>query len=90
MDRTKEETEYFLTRLFFENSGDNDVNNRITKVKGKTQYNVMMFYLGAYYELIGKNLLAEKCYLEVLDTKIPSFIEYRLTQIAMNRLKQKS
>lgn len=90
MDRTKEETEYFLTRLFFENSGDNDVNNRITKLKGKTQYYVMMFYLGAYYELMGKNFLAEKCYLEVLGTKVPSFIEYRLTKIAMDRLKQKS
>ncbi|MGP1415634.1 MAG: tetratricopeptide repeat protein [Treponema sp.] len=90
MDRTKEETEYFLTRLFFENSGDADVNNRITKVKGKTQYYRMMFYLGAYYELMGKNLLAEKCYLEVLETKVPSFIEYRLTQMGMNRLKQKS
>lgn len=90
MDREKEETEYFLTRLFFETSGDNDVNNRITKVRGKTEYYRMMFYLGAYYELMGKKLLAEKCYLEVLDTKIPSFIEYRLTQIGMDRLKQSS
>lgn len=90
MDREKEETEYFLTRLFFENSGDNDVNNRITKIKGKTEYYRMMFYLGAYYELMGKNLTAEKCYLEVLEAKVPSFIEYRLTKIGMNRLKQRS
>lgn len=88
MDREKEEAEYFLTRLFFDASGDGDVNNRITKFKGKTQYNVMMFYLGAYYELMGKKLLAEKCYLEVVEVKVPSFVEYRLAKMAMDRLKQ--
>ena len=90
MDREKEETAYFLTRLFFENTGDNDVNNRVAKLKGKTEYYRMMYYLGAYYELMGKNLTAEKCYLEVLEAKVPSFIEYRLTKIGMNRLKQNS
>jgi len=90
MDRTKEETEYFLARLFFENTGDNDVNNRISKAKEKTQYYRMMFYLGAYYELMEKKLLAEKCYLEVLSAKVPSFIEHRLTKMGMDRLKPKS
>ncbi|MGP1437552.1 MAG: tetratricopeptide repeat protein [Treponema sp.] len=90
MDKTTKEDEYFLARLFLENSGDSDVNNRIAKVKEKTTYYKMMFYLGAYYELKGKNLLAEKCYLEVLSAKVPSFIEYRLTQMGMDRLKQKS
>ncbi len=87
MNRVEKENEYFLTRLFFENSGDSDVNNRIMKIKDKTTYYRMMYYLGAFYEAINKNVVAEKYYLDVLSAKVPSFMEYRLARIALDRIK---
>ena len=87
MDKDKKENEYFLTRLFFEQSGDADVGNRIMKIKDKTTYYRMMFYMGAFYEITNKNILAEKYYIDVLSAKLPSFIEYRLAQIALDRIR---
>jgi len=88
INREKNEEEYFLTRLFSENTGDADVNNRIMKLKDKTKYYRMSFYLGAFYEVINKNTLAEKYYIDVLSAKVPSFIEYRLAKIALDRVKE--
>lgn len=87
IDKDKKENEYFLTRLFFEQSGDADVGNRIMKEKDKSTQYRMMFYMGAFYEIINKNVLAEKYYIDVLSAKMPSFIEYRLAQIALDRIR---
>ena len=87
IDKDKKENEYFLTRLFFEQSGDADVGNRIMKVKDKTTQYRMMFYMGAFYEITNKKTLAEKYYIDVLSAKLPSFIEYRLAQIALDRIR---
>ena len=87
IDRNKKEDEYFLVRLFFENTGDADVCNRVLKVKDKSKYYQMTFYLGAFYEAIKKNTIAEKYYIDVLSAKVPSFIEFRLAKIALNRVR---
>ena len=57
------------------------------KIKDKTTYYRMMFYMGAFYEITNKNILAEKYYIDVLSAKLPSFIEYRLAQIALDRIR---
>ncbi len=87
IDRNKNEDEYFLVRLFIENTGDADVSNRVAKIKDKVTYYKMTFYLGAFYEAINKNALAEKYYIDVLSAQVPSFIEFRLAKIALNRVR---
>ena len=87
MDKNKDEEEYLLTRLFYEHSGDTDVNNRVMKLKDKTKHYQMMFYLGIFYEVLNKKTIAEKYYIDVLSAKVPSFIEYKLAKIALDRIR---
>ena len=87
MDKNKEENEYLLTRLFYEHSGDTDVNNRVMKLKDVTKRHQMMFYLGVFYEVLNKKTIAEKYYIDVLSAKVPSFIEYKLAKISLDRIK---
>lgn len=87
MDKNKDENEYLLTRLFYEHSGDTDVNNRVMKLKDRTKRYQMMFYLGAFYEMLNKKTIAEKYYIDVLSAKVPSFIEYKLAKLSLNRVK---
>ena len=80
IDRTKQETDYYLCRLFIDFAGDSDVNNRITKEKDETERLRKFFYLAEFYRLAGKGHLAEKFFIEVKTTPTPTFFEYRLAE----------
>ena len=80
IDRTKQETDYYLCRLFIDFAGDSDVNNRITKEKDETERLRKFFYLAEFYRLAGKGHLAEKFFIEVKTTQTPTFFEYRLAE----------
>ena len=78
IDRSKRESDYFLCRLFIDFAGDNDVNNRITKIKDETERQRKFFYLAEFYRLAGKGHIAEKYLLDIKTIQAPTFFEYRL------------
>lgn len=78
VDRTKQETDYYLCRLFIDLAGDTDVNNRLIKEKDETERMRKSFYLAAFYKLTGKGSLAEKLLLDIKTIPMPAFFEYRL------------
>lgn len=78
VNRTKQEADYFLCRLFIDFAGDNDVNSRITKEKDETERLRKFFYLAEFYRLIGKKHIGEKYLLDIKMMQAPSFFEYRL------------
>ncbi len=88
LDRTT--TEYFLCRLFVDKSGDTDVLNRIMREKNATDRNRMLFYSAMYYDLFMNKNIAQKYYLEIVSTPIPSFFEYRIAGWALKELENGS
>lgn len=78
VDRTKHENNYFLCRLFIDFAGDSDVSNRIAKEKDETERLRKFFYLAEFYQLIGKDHIAEKYLLDITTMQTPTFFEYRL------------
>lgn len=85
LDRTT--TEYFVCRLFVDQSGDADVLNRIMREQNVNKRNRLLFYSAVYYEMFQSASLAQKYYMEVLSVPVPSFFEYRLSQWAVSRLE---
>ncbi len=85
LDRTT--TEYFVCRLFVDQSGDADVLNRIMRETNVNVRNRLLFYSAVYYEMFQSTSLAQKYYMEVLSVPVPSFFEYRLSQWAVSRLE---
>ena len=79
----REKTVYYVCRLFVDRSGDADVLNRITHEKNPTERNRMLFYSAMYYDLFQSKEIAQKYYLEVISTEVPSFFEYRLSKWAL-------
>ena len=83
IDRKKNETDYFLCRLFIDGAGDADVGNRISKEKEETVRSRKYFYLAAFYEAAGKWNMAEKYYIDIKAAQVPAFFEYRLAVSAL-------
>lgn len=79
----REKTEYYVCRLFVDRSGDADVLSRITREKNPTDRNRMLFYSAMYYDLFQNREIAQKYYIEILSTEVPSFFEYRLSKWAL-------
>lgn len=84
VDRTKQEADYYLCRLFVDFAGDTDVNTRLTKEKDQTERMRKSFYLAAFYKLINKGSLAEKILLDIKTVQMPTFFEYRLAASELN------
>lgn len=85
IDRTKHETEYFVARLFADLVGGSDVHSRVSKVKDKITRKRLMFYLGQFYDLLNKPTIAQAYYLEVQNAPTPSFFEYRLNEMEVEK-----
>lgn len=80
IDKKTEETEYFLSRLFVDHIGDNDVVARLDKEKNITKKYRMQFYLAKFYELIKKSEVSDKLYEKASECPYPAFFEYRLIE----------
>lgn len=82
IDRSKNENEYFICRLFVDFAGDMDMVNRATNEKDTVKKGRLFFYIAEFYALTKKVPLAQKCYAEVLAIQNPGFFEYRLAEHA--------
>lgn len=74
--------EYKLVRMYHDRGGDADVAVNISKETNRTKKGRYLFYLALYYELTGKDSLAQKYYNEVTAMQSPMFFEYRMAQWA--------
>lgn len=74
--------EYKLVRLYHDRGGDADVAVNISKETNRTKKGRYLFYLALYYELTGKDSLAQKYYNEITAMQSPMFFEYRMAQWA--------
>ncbi len=86
----REKTAYFVCRLFVDRSGDADVLSRITREKRPDDRNRLLFYSAMYYDLFQSREIAQKYYLEVISTEVPSFFEYRLSKWALADIEKAS
>lgn len=84
IDRAKNETEYFICRLFVDFAGDMEMVNRATREEDMVKKGRLFFYIAEFYNLTKKEPLAQKCYAEVLAIQNPGFFEYRLAEHAEN------
>lgn len=84
MDR--QSLDYLMLRLYYDNLGDGNVLTKVVNENSRTTKGKMLFYMALFYELTGKNSLANKIYLEVADMQSPLFFEYRLTQWAAEKM----
>lgn len=84
MDR--QSLDYLMLRLYYDDLGDGNVLNKVVNENSRTTKGKMLFYMALFYELTGKNNLANKIYLEVADMQSPLFFEYRLTQWAVEKM----
>lgn len=89
VDRTKDETDYYLCRLFVDFAGDTDVNNRLAKEKDQTKRMRKSFYLAEFHKLAAKEYLAEKILLDITTVQMPVFFEYRLAASELNSSSHK-
>lgn len=83
IDRSKNENEYFICRLFVDFTGDSDLINRAYNEKDLVKKGRLFFYIAEFYTLTNKEALAQKCYNEVLAIENPGFFEYRLAEKAV-------
>lgn len=79
--------DYAMARLYYDDTGDNAVLNKVVNQDSRTTKGKMLYYMALFYELTGKQSLANKLYLEVADMNAPLFFEYRLTQWAVEKMK---
>lgn len=78
----RQSLDYKIVRMYHDRGGDSDVALNISKETNRTKKGRYLFYLALYYELMGKDSLAQKYYNEVTAMQSPMFFEYRLAQWA--------
>lgn len=82
----RQSLEFYVLRLFNDNTGDNDIIYNLQKEESKENKSKALFYLALYYENKGKEDLAQKYFLEAKSSIIvPSFFEYRLIEWAIKK-----
>ena len=82
----REAIEYYLLRLYHDQSGDTDVAARIDAEKDLDKRARMLYYLAQYYGARGNNRLALLFHLRVRDLKRLGMIEWRLNEWALGGL----
>ncbi|WP_024467410.1 tetratricopeptide repeat protein [Treponema pedis] len=85
IDRSKNETEYFICRLFADFAGDSELINRAYNEKDMVKKGRLFFYIAEFYNLTKKDNLAQKFYNEVLSIENPGFFEYRLAKAGIKQ-----
>ncbi len=82
----KTSTEYFLCRLFYDLTGDNDVTSRVSRHNDEGERSKLQFYLAAYYDILkSESSLAKKLYAEVASEPEMSFFEHKLASAAIEK-----
>lgn len=74
--------EYKLVRMYHDRGGDNDAVTQLKKETNRTKKGRYLFYIALFYELTGKDTLAQKYYNEIIAMQSPMFFEYRMAQWA--------
>ncbi len=80
MDRKS--LDYKVLRMFHDQMGDDEVARLIEKEDNRNRRGKFLFYLAMYFDLRGKNMLAQKYYIEVCSMESPMFFEYKLAKWA--------
>lgn len=78
--------EYAVMRLFYDNVADGTVATKVQNESDANRRGKMLFYLAQYYELKGKDNLAQKYYIAVNEMEAPMFIEVRLNDWALEQM----
>ncbi|MDR2070330.1 MAG: tetratricopeptide repeat protein [Treponema sp.] len=76
----RESLEWYVTRLYHDLSGDNDVAIRIDKEKSLDTKQRMLFYLALYYDVRNNQILANRYYLQVKEIGRPGTLEWRINE----------
>lgn len=79
-------SEYAVMRLFYDNVGDGNVANKIQSESNVNTRGKLLFYLAQYYEIRGKDNLAQKYYIAISEMEAPMFIESRLSDWALEKM----
>jgi len=70
--------DYLLTRMYHDKGGDAPTLLKIQEEKNRTKKGRALYYMALYYELTGKDTLAQKYYNEIAEMDGAMFFEYRL------------
>jgi predicted Zn-dependent protease len=84
---SRETTEWYMLRLYYEQSGDTDISVRIDTEKNANTRARMLYYLAQYYDIKGNKTLADKYFLRVRDLGRQSILEWRLNEWALEGRK---
>lgn len=79
-------TEYAVMRLFYDNVADGTVAVKVQNESNSNTRGKMLFYLAQYYQMRGKDNLAQKYYIAVSEMEAPMFIEARLNDWALEQM----
>jgi tetratricopeptide (TPR) repeat protein len=72
--------EYQMVRMYHDKGGDGAVAVKIQDEENRTKRGKMLYYLALYFDITGKQSLAQKYYSQVVEMKSPLFFEYRLAE----------
>lgn len=78
--------EYAVMRLFYDNVADGTVANKVQSESDSNKRGKMLFYLAQWYQMRGKDNLAQKYYILVNEMEAPMFIESRLNDWALEQM----
>ncbi|HOJ98012.1 MAG TPA: tetratricopeptide repeat protein [Termitinemataceae bacterium] len=79
----RESIEWYMVRLYHDQSGDTDIAVRIDKQTNLDTKARMLYYLAQYYAIKGNHSLAQKFHLMVREMNRRSIIEWRLNEWAL-------
>ncbi len=79
----RETIEWYILRLYHDQSGDTDVAVRIEKEKNLDTRARMLYYFAEYYAARGNDTLARRFHLQVRDLNRQGMIEWRLNEWAL-------
>jgi len=76
----RENIEWYLLRLYYDQAGDTDLAVRIDREKNADTRARMLYYLAQYYDIRGNKNLADKYFLQVRDLNRQGIVEWRLNE----------
>ncbi|MFA6505896.1 MAG: tetratricopeptide repeat protein [Treponemataceae bacterium] len=81
--------EYYILRLYHDQSGDTDIAVRIDAEQNRDKRARMLYYLAQYYAARGNDTLAQRFHLQVRELDRRGIIEWRLNEWALEAYKIK-
>jgi hypothetical protein len=79
----RESIEWYILRLYHDQSGDTDIAVRIDREPNKDTKARMLYYLTQYYSIRGNDQLADRYLREARDMNRQGMIEWRLIEWAL-------